>query len=555
MEKFKNEYVNIEINESYQTDFGELSLLSVVNKDDQYGIVYKSNMNYFDGKLKLEIQINGVLFKTYDINENLFYVILKKESGFIEINLIHNNINVVTQQSASHIINPLNNGTIEILKPRISVYALCWNEEKILPHFLNHYSKFANKITIFDNESTDNSVNIITSFDKCDTNVISYSSDNKLNDIKYVGIKNNCWKNDPSEYVIVCDLDEFLYTENIFDYLNKNNFYDVFMPNGYDMISTTFPTYNTPITQQVINGFFHSGLCKSILFKPNMLSNINYQPGAHTSNPIGYKIITKSCDNLKLLHYKRLSLEYLINRNDSLRNRLSDLNIKTGAGSHYLNSNDHIVSEFNESLSKCTQILTNNLIADTGFWVIPTEPDKQHIHSPKLANWISHYFLPDRDKQLIDFGCGMGDYLRNFESHGFTKIYGFEGLPPVGSPEYVLQFDLTNPVTNHPMYTQLKESAHNVLCLEVGEHIPPHYESVFLDNITDLAKNKIILSWAIVGQPGHGHVNCLNNDDIIRRMNERGFDYLAEDSEIIRQNVDDLAPWFYNTLMIFKRRD
>ena len=360
MEKFKNEYVNIEINQSHKTDFGDLSLLPIINKDDQYGIVYKSNVNYFDGKLKLGVKVNGVLFKTYDINENLFYVILKKESGFSEINLIYDDINVLTiQGTLDTLINLPNNGTLEILKPRISVYSLCWNEGKLLPHFLNHYSKFANKITIFDNESTDNSVDIIKSFDKCKINLISYNSDNKINDFIYLGIKNNCWKNDPSEYVVVCDIDEFLYTENIFDYLDKNNFYDVFTPNGYDMVSTTFPMCNTPITQQVIKGFFHLGFCKSVLFKSNMLSNINYQPGAHTSNPIGYKIITKSCDDLKLLHYKRLSLEYLINRNESLKNRLSEINLKCGAGFHYQHSNDHIVSEFNESLTKADIIIKN----------------------------------------------------------------------------------------------------------------------------------------------------------------------------------------------------
>lgn len=552
-----NEYVNIEINQATQTSFGDLAILPVLNKNDHYAIVHKSNIELFDGELKLELKINGVLYKTYSITEKLFYVILNKQLGFVELNLIHNNNTITKIQENSNTLNNLqNNGILEILKPRISVYSLCWNEEKLLPHYLNHYGKFAHKITIFDNESTDNSVEIIKSFEGCKTEVITYNTNNKINDFKYLEIKNNCWKSDPSEYVIVCDLDEFLYVDNIFEYLAENDIYDVHTPNGYDMVSTVFPTYNTLITQQVIDGFFHTGLCKSILFKPNMLSNINYTPGAHTINPTGYNLIIKSNDDqLKLLHYKRLSLDYMINRYELLKNRLSDLNVRLSAGSHYQKTKELVEEEYNYSLNNSTQILTNNLIADTGFWVIPTEPDKQHIHSPKLANWISGYYLPDKDKQLIDFGCGMGDYLKNFETHGFTNIYGFEGLPPVGSRNYVLQFDLTNPITNHPMYTHLKESAYNTLCLEVGEHIPPQYESIFLDNITDLTKNKIILSWALVGQAGHGHVNCLNNDDVIKRMDERGFDYLAEDTEIIRQNVDDFAPWFYNTLMIFKRRN
>jgi hypothetical protein len=556
MEKIKNEYINIETNQLNQTKFGDLVILPVLNRDDQFSIVFKSNTNYFDGKLKLEVKINGVQFKIYDINENLFYVVLKKEFVFIEINLINNNDNILKiQECIGTLNNILNNGFLEILKPRISVYCLCWNEEKILPHFLNHYAKFSHKITIFDNESTDNSLNIINWFDKCKINVVTYNSNNTLNDFLYLDIKNNCWKNDPSEYVIVCDLDEFLYTKDIFDYLSQNSEYDIFTPTGYDMVSTIFPVYNIPITQQIIKGFFNIDFCKSILFKPNRLLNINYLPGSHTSNPVGNNITIKNGDdNLKLLHYKRLSLDYMVNRIESLRNRMSDINFRTGSGLHYNQSNDTIKNDFNDALSNSTQILTNNIISDTGFWIIPTEPDKQHIHSSNLANWMSEYLSNDKDKQLIDFGCGMGDYLKNFESHGFTNIYGFEGLPPAGSPNYVQQYDLTNPIQNHPMYNQLKESAYNSLCLEVGEHIPQQYESIFLDNITDITSNKIILSWAIVGQPGHGHVNCLDNIDVINKMNDRGFDYLPEDSAEIRENVDDFTPWFYNTLMIFKRR-
>jgi FkbM family methyltransferase len=361
MEKIKNEYINIETNQLNQTKFGDLVILPVLNRDDQFSIVFKSNTNYFDGKLKLEVKINGVQFKIYDINENLFYVVLKKEFVFIEINLINNNDNILKiQECIGTLNNILNNGFLEILKPRISVYCLCWNEEKILPHFLNHYAKFSHKITIFDNESTDNSLNIINWFDKCKINVITYNSNNTLNDFLYLDIKNNCWKNDPSEYVIVCDLDEFLYTEDIFDYLYQNSEYDVFTPTGYDMVSTTFPAYNIPITQQIIKGFFNIDFCKSILFKPNRLLNINYLPGAHTSNPVGNNITIKNGDdNLKLLHYKRLSLDYMVNRIESLRNRMSDINFRTGSGLHYNQSSETIKNDFNDALSKSNIIIKN----------------------------------------------------------------------------------------------------------------------------------------------------------------------------------------------------
>ena len=44
---------------------------------------------------------------------------------------------------------------------KIHLYSVCYNEEIILPYYLNHYSKFVDKITVYDNFSTDSSVEIL----------------------------------------------------------------------------------------------------------------------------------------------------------------------------------------------------------------------------------------------------------------------------------------------------------------------------------------------------------------------------------------------------------
>ena len=49
-------------------------------------------------------------------------------------------------------------------KPIVYAYFLCYNEEYILPHLINYYSKFCDKITFLDNKSTDKSIEIINSF-------------------------------------------------------------------------------------------------------------------------------------------------------------------------------------------------------------------------------------------------------------------------------------------------------------------------------------------------------------------------------------------------------
>jgi hypothetical protein len=194
------------------------------------------------------------------------------------------------------------------------------------------------------------------------------------------------------------------------------------------------------------------------------------------------------------------------------------------------------------------------MITNTGYWT--ANDNGQHIHDPKLAEWISNYLSNDKDRQLIDFGCGMGDYLKKLTNEGFTNLHGFEGEVRNGSPEFVKKWDLTVPFIEYENYNNLKINSYNSISLEVGEHIPKKYESIFLKNITSLTSNKLILSWAVIGQSGHGHVNCMNNDEVIKKLNNLGFDYLEDDSISARNSVsNNIAPWFLNTILIFNKRN
>ena len=89
-----------------------------------------------------------------------------------------------------------------------------------------------------------------------------------------------------------------------------------------------------------------------------------------------------------------------------------------------------------------------------------------------------------------------------------------------------------------------------VLSLEVGEHIPVEYEQTFIDNLCRHSQRSILISWAVEGQPGTGHVNCRNNDYIISEMKKRDFIFDEDISQYFRDN--SYLPWFKNTLMYFE---
>ena len=87
----------------------------------------------------------------------------------------------------------------------------------------------------------------------------------------------------------------------------------------------------------------------------------------------------------------------------------------------------------------------------------------------------------------------------------------------------------------------------------MAEHIPAEFEEAALSNIISACNDKLIMSWAIRGQAGFGHVNCLDNHEVITKMESKGFSYLEQDSLNARSINLDNAPWFKNTILIFQR--
>jgi hypothetical protein len=179
----------------------------------------------------------------------------------------------------------------------------------------------------------------------------------------------------------------------------------------------------------------------------------------------------------------------------------------------------------------------------TGFWIDIEEGI--HYFSPELSKIINNYVSTNNIKTVYDLGCGNGEYLDSLvNKYPEISATGFEGFQIERLFKNVIIKDLSKPLQLDP--------ADLVISIEVGEHLPKEFEQTFIDNISNNATNHLIISWAIEGQEGLGHVNCQNNDYIINQFEIRGWNFNAELSYDSRSVFpEDL--WLKNTLMFFSK--
>ena len=237
----------------------------------------------------------------------------------------------------------------------IDVFSLCYNEEIILPYFLKHYKKFVRNITIYDNMSTDNSVNIMNEYG---VNVIPYDTQGKLEESAFLSIKNNSWKGSDADWVIVCDTDELIYHENIIEVLTNTHANHI-VTDGYEMMSESLPTTEGQIYEELKFGYFKPDYSKPCLFKPSEVKDINFGPGCHNADPTGPNIISIKDTGIKLLHYKYINREVLIKKYKHYKVRQSKEMIRKKWGNYQEWGPNVINSQFDCWLSISYNIIDN----------------------------------------------------------------------------------------------------------------------------------------------------------------------------------------------------
>lgn len=122
------------------------------------------------------------------------------------------------------------------------------------------------------------------------------------------------------------------------------------------------------------------------------------------------------------------------------------------------------------------------------------------------------------NQSIADLGAGVGEY-----GHALLSIDGrvdWRGYDGAGNVEaftggFVRFVDLTIPLS--------LPKADWVLSLEVGEHIPPEKEGMYLRNLHAHNCRGVIGSWGAPDQRGTGHVNLRPRSYVLSRFAELGY--------------------------------
>ena len=219
----------------------------------------------------------------------------------------------------------------------IHLYCLCWNDADILPFFFRHYDPMVSRYFIFDDNSTDGSLELLHSHPNVEVQRFVRSDPDSFT-LSELSFSNEAWKSSRgrAHWVIVTDIDEHLFHPDLTALLTGYQALGITIAPalGYQMISDKFPYDDELLCETRVDGAMSDLYSKLAVFDPTAITEIGYGYGRHGASPSG-SVIAPSCDELLLLHYKFLGFERTHLRHQKQREGLGRKDFENGWGYQY----------------------------------------------------------------------------------------------------------------------------------------------------------------------------------------------------------------------------
>ncbi|MFG2803777.1 class I SAM-dependent methyltransferase [Streptomyces pseudovenezuelae] len=155
-----------------------------------------------------------------------------------------------------------------------------------------------------------------------------------------------------------------------------------------------------------------------------------------------------------------------------------------------------------------------------------------------------------RPRSVIDVGCGVGGWLREFLRQGVADVTGIDG-------DWVEPSSLQIPEQNFRVadLTHLRSPERKydlALCLEVAEHLDEPTGRKLVDFLA-ASSDFIAFSAAVPGQGGTGHINEQWPDYWARVFSKHDY-HLFDSVRALLWDDDCVEPWYAQNLVFFSRQ-
>jgi glycosyltransferase involved in cell wall biosynthesis len=222
---------------------------------------------------------------------------------------------------------------------KIELYGRCYDDAHMLPFFFRHYDPFVDRYIIFDDGSTDGSIELLAAHPKVDLRRLANDSHPDSRVLAAKHLAETCWRESGPDvdWVVFAEPDEHLFLPGTPAYLAacKAAGVTVLPSFGYQMLSHAFPgDRGAPLHRLVTRGAPDDAFNKLGFFSPNDVAALVFTPGLHACQAFG-RVVAPERTELLLLHYKFLDFERLVARHRNYAARSLSGDIERGWGVHY----------------------------------------------------------------------------------------------------------------------------------------------------------------------------------------------------------------------------
>ena len=234
---------------------------------------------------------------------------------------------------------------------------LCKNEEDIIPFCIQYWYRMADKVIVYDNHSTDSSVELLSKYDWIE--IRTFDSDGQ-NDVLQKEVKERAYLEfkDECSILIISDMDEVFYF-NDFKAVGSvliDEGYNCMVTPIYSLCEDEKPIYDdSKLLHQICHKFYKQKMnhmqgfeeySKISIFNTKITDSVNMSVGQHYVNTVPSMRIMLTYNGFCLHIDKGMSKEFFISKRQKMGANLSEVNKKNGMCIEYLKSIEELEKEY-----------------------------------------------------------------------------------------------------------------------------------------------------------------------------------------------------------------